>query len=385
LQWYNPGCYTSDPWSYIVPKSYRVGIIGRSGKGDYGHDVDGAFTKMPEVEIVAVADESEAGRTKTQQKTGAKNSYADYRQMLSKEKLDIVAICPRWIDQHCAMLLAAAENGCHAYMEKPFCRTLAECDEVVRQFEMRHLHLGIAHTTQHSPVLDAVRAVIQAGEIGDILEMRGRGKEDHRGGGEDLWVLGSHIFGIMQSLAGPATQCSAIVTQSGRAITRDDIFEGAEGIGLLAGDSVQATYQFPNGIYGFFASKRGKAGNPSRFAVQVFGSAGIIELETGYLTSAHILRDSSWSPGRSKATWEPITSAGINQPEPRTDASYQGGHIAAIRDLIESIEQHRPTRCNTEDARGIIEMIAAVFESQRVGHPVELPLKTRENPLSLFV
>ncbi len=42
-----------------MPKSYRVGIIGRTGKGNYGHDVDGAFTQIPTVEIVAVADEDD--------------------------------------------------------------------------------------------------------------------------------------------------------------------------------------------------------------------------------------------------------------------------------------------------------------------------------------
>ena len=41
---------------------FRVGIIGRTGKGDYGHGVDVAFTKLPNVEIVALADENEAGR-----------------------------------------------------------------------------------------------------------------------------------------------------------------------------------------------------------------------------------------------------------------------------------------------------------------------------------
>jgi predicted dehydrogenase len=64
--------------------------------------------------------------------------------MLAKEKLDIAAVCPRWIDQHHDMLLAAAEAGCHIYMEKPFCRTLKECDAVVNQLDMRHLKLGIS-------------------------------------------------------------------------------------------------------------------------------------------------------------------------------------------------------------------------------------------------
>jgi predicted dehydrogenase len=172
--------------------------------------------------------------------------------------------------------------------------------------------------------------------------------------------------------------------QAGHAITRDDVKQGAEGIGPLAGDEIQANYTFPDSIIGHFASRRSVGGKPTRFALQVFGSKGVIEMESGYLKPAHILRDSSWSPGRSGKSWETITSAGIGKPEPRTDGSYEGGHIAAINDLIESTQQQRPTRCSAEDCRGIIEMIAAVFESQRLGNAVEMPLKTRVNPLTLL-
>ncbi len=366
-------------------KTYRVGIIGRTGKGNYGHDIDLAFTKLPNVEIVAVSDDDEKGRAAAQKRTGAKTAYVSYRQMLEREKLDIVAICPRWIDKHHDMLLAAAQAGCHVYMEKPFCRTLAECDEVIDQFQMRHLSLGIAHISQYSPVLDTVLKLVNAGEIGDLLELRVRGKEDHRGGGEDLWVLGSHVFGMMRSFAGGhPIDCSATVLQNGRAIQAADLRDGAEGMGPLAGDNIQARFQFDGGVFGHFASRRGMASKPTRFAIQVFGSKGVIDMETGYLVPAHILRDGSWSPGRSGKAWEVVTSAGIGEREPRTDGSYQGGHIAAINDLIASIEEQRPTRCNAEDARAIIEMIAAVFESERVGHTVSLPLETRVNPLTLL-
>ena len=126
------------------------------------------------------------------------------------------------------------------------------------------------------------------------------------------------------------------------------------------------------------------AGNPSRFAIQVFGSKGIIEMESGYLAKAYILRDSSWSPGRTGKTWEPITSAGVGKPETRTDGSYEGGHIAAITDLLECIKHDRVPKCSVEDCRSIVEMIVAIFESHRVGGPVELPLKTRVNPLTLL-
>jgi predicted dehydrogenase len=366
-------------------KKWRVGIIGHTGRGDYGHAVDMAFTKLEEVEIVAVADPREAGRAAAQKRTGAKTAYADYRTMLAREKLDLVAICPRWIDQHHDMLLAAAEAGCHVYMEKPFCRTLQECDAVVRQLDMRHLKLGIAHISQYSPVLDVVCKLLQDGILGDILELRGRGKEDSRGGGLDLWVLGSHIFGLMRSLAGgQPSSCTASVYQNGQPARKGDVIEGAEGIGLLTGDHVEAKYTFARGIHGYFASKKNMGGRPSRFALQVFGSRGVLEMESGYLARAYLLRDASWSPGRSGARWETITSAGIGKPEPRKDGTYEGGHIAAIRDLIACIGTDRKTRCSAEDATAITEMIVAVFESHRVGRRVELPLKTRVNPLSLL-
>lgn len=368
-----------------MPKTYRVGIIGATGRGNYGHAVDEAFAAMPEMEIVAVADDDAKGREQAQARLKAPAAYADYREMLDKESPDIVGICPRWIDQHHAMLMAAAEAGCHVYMEKPFCRTLAECDDVVRALEMRHLHLGIAHIAQHSAVLETVMALIRDGAIGDVLELRGRGKEDRRGGGEDLWVLGSHVFGMMRTLSGGnADSCTATVLQNGHPVTKADVKEGAEGIGLLAGNHLEAHYTYDNGVQGYFASKQDVGGSPSRFGVFVYGSQGVIEFQSGYLAPAYILRDSSWSPGRTGKQWETITSAGIGKPEPRTDGNYEGGHIAAIRDLVQAIEHHRPTRCGAEDSRAIVEMIAAIFESHRVGSRVPLPLETRVNPLSLL-
>jgi predicted dehydrogenase len=362
----------------------RVAIIGSTGRGDYGHGLDVAFTKVPGVEIVAVADEHAAGRAAARDRTGAARDYADFSVMLAEERPDIVAVCPRWIDQHHDMLLAAAGAGAHVYMEKPFCPTLAECDRVVEEFARRRLKLGIAHISQYSPVLDVVRSLIEHDEIGTVLEVRARGKEDRRGGGEDLWVLGSHVLGLMRSLAGgDALSCTALVRHAGEPVTAAHVTAGAEGIGPLAGDDVQARFAFAGGAYGHFASRRDAGGRPSRFGIQVCGSKGVIEMESGYLRPAWLLRDAGWST-RSGARWEPITSAGIGRPEDRTDGSYEGGHLAAIGDLVGAIEEDRATRCSAEDARAITEMIAAVFESHRVRGPVALPLATRVNPLTLL-
>ena len=62
-----------------MAKSYRVAVIGRTGKGNYGHSLDTVWLKSDKVEIVAVADENETGRAAAAKRLGARNAYADYK------------------------------------------------------------------------------------------------------------------------------------------------------------------------------------------------------------------------------------------------------------------------------------------------------------------
>ena len=359
-------------------------MIGRTKKGNYGHGLDKVWTEIPQVEIIAVADEHPGGRAEVQRKIGAKSAYADYREMLDKEQLDIVCIAPRWPNQHRDMALAATEHGCHIYREKPFCRDMQEADEVVRACEMRHLKLAIAHTNRYSPTLDVVKNLIEQGEIGDVLEFRARGKEDdRRGGGEDLWVLGTHMLDLMRSLAGNVSSCYATVTQDGRPVTRADVIDGPEGLGPIAGDNINAMYTFENDTTGFFASHRDSEGRPTRFGIKVFGSKGIIEMSSGYLKTAYLLKHSSWSPGQTGAKWIPVSSSGVGQVEKKA-AGHGEANIAAVTDLLDAIEHDRDPKSSVYDARAATEMIASVYESHRQRGPVSVPLENRVNPLTML-
>jgi len=365
-----------------MSKTYRVGVIGSTGRGDYGHGIDISLFEVPRVSVVAVADDHSEGLKRARQRLKVEAAFADYREMLDQSKLDMVAIGSRWIDRHAEMATAALSRGIHVYMEKPLCRTLDEADQILNACHMTHAKLALAHTTRYSPVLARVREIIEGGAIGNVLEFRGRGKEDARGGGEDLWVLGSHILNLITTLGGSAEWCFARVTQSGHSVTKKDIKPGNEGIGPLAGDDVRATFGLASGATATFQSTRDAAGNPSRFALQIYGTKGIIEIGTGYLPTAKLLEDSSWSPGRSGALWKNISSAGLDKPEPLQGATANAGNAAAVNDLIDAIEQNREPLCSAQEARSTIEMIVAVFESQRTGGPVSFPLNVKGNPLA---
>jgi len=364
---------------------YRVAIIGSTNRGNYGHGLDGPWQHLESCEVVAVADEHEGGRAAAIKRCGAKTGYADYREMLAKEKPNIVVICQRWIDRHHEMAIACAEHGCHIYMEKPFCPTLKEADEIIQACEMRHLKMAVAHNTRHSPVVRVVKGLIRDGRIGDVLEVRIRGKEDSkRGGGEDLWVLGTHMLDLAGMLFGEVETCFATVRENGEPVSKKHVKPGNEGIGPLAGDHVQATYRFKNGISGYFASKRGAGGSPTRFGLTIAGSKGQIHLQSGYGRTAYLLEDSSWSPGQTGSQWQTISSNGVGKPETIAADSHDGGNTEAAIDLLSSIENNRQPLSSMYDARAATEMIVSVFESHRLGKPVALPLATRENPLTLL-
>jgi predicted dehydrogenase len=244
--------------------------------------------------------------------------------------------------------------------------------------------MAIAHQSRYSPKLPVVGEMIRSGKIGRVLEFRCRGKEDSRGGGEDLWVLGTHVLDLVHHLGGEPKWCFGTVYQGGRPIRPGDVKPGNEGIGPLAGDSVHAMFGLADGTPAYFDSGRNAAAEPTRFGLQIFGSTGVIEMETGYLPAVHYLPDPSWSPGRTGATWIAVSSAGVGQPEPLKDGGLPAGNVLAVTALIAAIEEDRQPVANMYEARTATEMIVAVFESQRLGGPVTLPLKNRENPLTML-
>ncbi|MBA3316274.1 MAG: Gfo/Idh/MocA family oxidoreductase [Planctomycetota bacterium] len=362
---------------------FKVAIIGSTGRGDYGHGIDTVWRDVMRANVVAVADDDEAGRGEAARRTGAPSLYADYREMLDAERPDVVAIGPRWLDQHRDMCLAAAERSCHIFLEKPFCRDLTEADEIVQACETHGVKLAIAHQTRWSPPVEIVRREIANGIIGRVLEIRTRGKEDARGGGLDLWVLGSHVLDLMRFFAGDPQTCYARVLTDGKPATQADVTEGDEGIGPLMGDAVDAMYALPNNVVGHFGSRRAAAGNPSRFGLQIVGTEGVIEVLTGHPAVCHVLQDPSWSPGRSGKAWIPITSNGVGRPGTLPAGAHHANALA-VNDLLDCIgHAERQPRCDVYDARWTVEMIAAVFESHRLQRPVTLPLTDRRNPLGL--
>ncbi|MCX6900251.1 MAG: Gfo/Idh/MocA family oxidoreductase [Verrucomicrobia bacterium] len=367
-------------------RKLRVAVIGHTGRGNYGHGLDTMWLRLPETEIVGVADADEKGLAAEVKKLKLARGCADYRAMLAETKPDIVAIAPRFVDEHRDMALAAVEAGARGiYSEKPFCRTPAEADEIVAACERRQVKLALAHVGRYHPVLPVVERLLREGGIGRLLELRARGKEDSRGGALDLWVLGSHVLNLATYFGGKPLACSATLLQGGRPVVRGDVKDGDEGVGPLAGNEVHARFEMERGVPLFFDSVQGAGEKGTGFGLQLVGTKGIVDVRSDKEPLVQLLAGSPFLPGRPRI-WVPISSAGLGKPEPLAEVKETGNrHLFAGRDLIAAMRENRAPLCSALDGRVVVEMICAVFESHRLnGQHVTFPLKTRQNPLAML-
>ena len=359
----------------VSERPLTVGVIGHTGQGNYGHGEDTVWLQIPSTRIVAVADADPKGLAAEAKKLGGVKAYADYKVMLSEAKPDIAAICPRHIHEHYDMILAAIAAGVKGiYIEKPFVRTLAEADEVVKLCADKGVRLAIAHRNRYHPVIPLVKKLVDEGEIGELKEVRVRGKQDQRGGGLDLWVLGGHGFNLATLLTGPAVSCEAAILVEGRPATKADIRPGDEGVGLIVGDEIHARYETKSGIPLYFDSKKGTPAKGTPFGARLIGTKGVISLQIDEEPVAILERDGKRTP---------ITTGGIGQPEPIKEVRLvNGGHHGAVRDLIAAIADKRDPLCGPEAGRETVELTLAVFASFAAGgKKVSLPLADRQHPL----
>ncbi|MEZ4733606.1 MAG: Gfo/Idh/MocA family oxidoreductase [Caldilineaceae bacterium] len=393
-------------------KTYRAAVIGHTGQGNYGHGLDVAFCELPMIEIVAVADPVESGRQRVQARIGAARAYADYHELLAREQPDLVAIGPRWLGERVAMVTAAAAAGAHIFLEKPLAPSLAEADVLLDACAKAGVKLAVAHQGRLHPATLHAQRLVASGELGRLRQVRGYGKMDHRGGGQDLMVLGTHVLDLMRLFAGDATWASAELLAGSRLAGPEDVRSGEEGIGPIAGDGLRATFGFENDVLGFFESFAGLGMSEEYFGLDLVGERGQLALRGGFnkrlmryprpyvvpgapLTFRRDIyannpdRDSQAvgaAPEEYMDHWSLVTVPGTVAGEtPGTaplssEALVQHCNRRLVLDLLDAIAEDREPLSSGERARGSLELIQAIAAAHAAGGRVTLPLQRRTHP-----
>lgn len=374
-----------------MKKRWKIGVVydtSQKSKGHHGTHL--SFTGLPDVEQVLV-DSNDADIDARMQAIGATQHYYDYREMIEKERPDIVSVCSRLPGDHFDVIEAAVEHGCHILCEKPLSASLRKADTIAALGEKYHVKIAVAHLARYALVFRTMKAMIARGDIGTPLTFYGRGKEDERGGGEDLIVLGTHILDIGAFLFDQPESVFSDVMAAGRPILDHDQCETTEPIGACAGDSILAFLKFSDGVNGIFESRHGLYSGAVRMGVTVVGTTGTLSVRYDNTRSLRISR--SVLPPEDEAHFEAIElhedrvlPAGavpfdVADCGPPHFHYFLANNRFVALDLMQAILEDRQPESSVYDAINVLEMIYGVYESSLKRQVITLPLKNRNHPL----
>ena len=202
----------------------NVGIIGCAGH--YGLALDSA-DEFETCNIAAVAAPND-GTDDTSLKivAGKRNIpfYSDWREMLEKERPDIVEVDNRY-DRHAAVAAECLKKGCGVYCEKPLATTLEDLETLKSAWQASGQPLGGMFNLRWSGWFLGVKRAIEAGEIGEIRLIHGQKSYKfgtrpeffrHRDqyGGMIPWV-GIHALDWCLALGGKCLSVSALQSARG--------------------------------------------------------------------------------------------------------------------------------------------------------------------------
>ena len=358
---------------------YRAGLVGCGRVGalwDLDNDSAaplthaGALSLLPQVSLVAGASRGRPHLEAFGRRWGVHALYADYREMLAKERLDIVAIATH-PGLHRDIVEHAVRGGARAiFCEKPLVLALGDADAIVAACRSGGCVLSINHSRRWHPAYQKAHELLQAGTIGELISMSGfcQGCKPHPSWQSEeegpLLHDAVHLFDLFRMFGGEAT--AAIGTARRRRLpypVEDDsqvIFEFASGIAAVAQVNELTRY--------------------TRFELELQGADGLIRLSDA--------EQRLWTSVRLPAhRSEPVPTLEWWKLEPAVFPAYRPASpmLEAVTELVACLETGGKPSSSGEDGVASLEMCMAAYASQARGNArVSLPLLDRRSQLEIL-
>ncbi len=159
-------------------KIYRAAIIGCGAiaggfdeKSGFKHAFThaGAYKKHPRFELTAIAENNRERLSEFQKVWQVKKAYADYRELLEKEEIDVLSICaPDRL--HSSLVNQALDRGTVKCIleEKPVALDLKEAVKIVESCRKKKVSLYINYNRLWDPLHHAVKEILSEGFLGTI-------------------------------------------------------------------------------------------------------------------------------------------------------------------------------------------------------------------------
>jgi predicted dehydrogenase len=179
--------------------------IGVVGVGGWGKNLARNYSEMPGAHLKYLCDLDEKKLEVLNARCKPEFITTDFNDLLNDDDLQAVVIATTG-PAHYQLCKQSLQAGKDVYVEKPFVLASDEARELIALAEDKKAVLMVGHLLEYHPVVEKLKEMIDAGELGDILYIYaqrlnlGTVRQDENA----LWNFAPHDISVIQYLLGEA-------------------------------------------------------------------------------------------------------------------------------------------------------------------------------------
>lgn len=292
--------------------------------------------------------------------------YADYKEMISIEKPELVSIATE-SGIHAEIALYCIDNNVNVIIEKPMAMSIEDADKIIALAEEKNVKVSACHQNRFNVAIQELRKAVESGRFGKLshgsIHVRWnrnkgyydqapwRGTWEQDGGalmnqcihGIDLlrWMMGDEIEEIY-------------------GVTRQQFHDYLE-----AEDVGMAVVKFKNGAIGTIEGTTNVYPKNLEETLYIFGENGTVKI--GGTSTNNI------------DVWDFADKAeeDVKNKELKEETSnvYGNGHTSLFADVIDAIKNDRQPYVDAIAGRNALEVVLSIYKSQKTGKSVKLPIE----------
>lgn len=291
--------------------------------------------------------------------------YTDYKSMIEEIKPELVGIATE-SGAHAEIALYCIDHGVNCIVEKPMAMSMSDAEEIVRRSAEKGVKVAACHQNRFNIAVQEMRRALDEGRFGKLshgsIHVRWnrnkdyydqapwRGKWESDGGalmnqcihGIDLlrWMMGDEVEEVY-------------------GLTRQQFHHYLE-----AEDVGMAVVKFKSGAVATIEGTTNVYPKNLEETLYLFGEKGTVKLGGTSTNNIDVwnFADEDSQDEKNKGLVEATSNV------------YGNGHTSLYSDMIDAIKQNREPYVNARAGRNALEMVLAIYKSQKTGIPVKLPL-----------
>ncbi len=323
------------------------------------------------LEFVAVCDKNQENMDALLKKHGLEKDtsmkhYTDYKKMVEENEIELISIATE-SGIHAEIAIYCINHGIHVIIEKPMAMSMSDAEEIIRLSEEKHVKVSACHQNRFNVAVQEMRKALEAGRFGKLshgsIHVRWNRNEGYytqapwRGtwaqDGGTLMNQCIHGIDLLRWMMGDEVEEVYGVTSQ-----RFHSYLEAEDIGM-------AVIKFKNGAVATVEGTTNVYPKNLEETLYLFGEHGTVKLGGTSTNNIDVWDFADENEGDQK-------NKGL---EEQTSNVYGNGHTSLFADMIDAICQDRKPYVDATAGRNALEIVLAIYKSQKTGMPIKLPLK----------